>query len=243
MKKFILLIILSIFIMPSCIKHEGFGGKAKIVGKIKIEEYNYDFSILKESYYAQNEDVFIVFGDETKIGDKTDTHYDGTFSFEYLQKGKYSIYVYSDDKNGNSISGKIPIIYDVTINKRNEIVDIGELVIAKTTDENSGSSSVSGKVYVQDYNIDFTFIEEEYYAMDQDVYLIYGDEEFYMDDVETNYNGVYTFKNLPTGTYKVFAYSKDPTFTIPGGEYPVFIPFEISQANQHISLEDLIIIK
>ncbi|MBK9456483.1 MAG: hypothetical protein IPO24_13285 [Bacteroidetes bacterium] len=49
-----------------------------------------------QEYYSPDEKVFIVYGDNTAFDDEVSTAYDGTYKFEYLRKGLYTIYVYSD---------------------------------------------------------------------------------------------------------------------------------------------------
>ena len=74
-----------------------------------------------------------------------------------------------------------------------------------------GSSSISGKVYVKDYNSTFTVLQDEYYGQEIDVYILYGDDKSVGDRVRTSYDGTFEFKYLRKGTYHVFAYSKDST--------------------------------
>ncbi len=105
-----------------------------------------------------------------------------------------------------------------------------------------GTSSVSGKVYVKNYNASFTTLLGEYYAQEQRVYLIYGENDTHSDDVRTNYDGTFRFDNLRKGNYQVYVYSKDSTQTIASGYEPVIKTFEITANNQHIVLEDIIIL-
>ena len=44
-----------------------------------------------------------------------------------------------------------------------------------------GTNSITGKVYVRDYNENFTILEEQYTAKDEDVFIVYGDDEVYGD--------------------------------------------------------------
>ncbi len=89
-------IIILMFTFISCKKEEGTGGRYSIKGKIFIMDYNSTFSTLKGSFYAQNESVYIIYGDDATYGDNQKTNYDGTYEFKYLRKGKYTIYAYSD---------------------------------------------------------------------------------------------------------------------------------------------------
>ncbi len=72
-----------------------------------------------------------------------------------------------------------------------------------------GDSSVKGKILVKDYNSSFTSKNGEYDGADEDVYIIYGDDVSFGDRERASYNGMYEFKYLRPGKYKIYAYSKD----------------------------------
>ncbi|PLW92546.1 MAG: hypothetical protein C0592_10270 [Marinilabiliales bacterium] len=106
-----------------------------------------------------------------------------------------------------------------------------------------GNATITGKVYVLDYNMELTNKLDEYYGADIDVYLIYGDDLIYSEDFTTNYDGSYRFQNLRPGTYKVFAYSEDTTAGTEDYLFPVFQTVEIKKNNDEITVEDIIIVK
>lgn len=74
-----------------------------------------------------------------------------------------------------------------------------------------GTSSVRGKVYAKYYDKNFYALTDSAYAPDVDVYIIYGDDATFGERQRTNYDGVYEFRYLQTGNYKVYAYSRDST--------------------------------
>jgi len=74
-----------------------------------------------------------------------------------------------------------------------------------------GNSTITGKIWVKDYNSDFTIFNGEYAGADEDVYIIYGDDVSYGDKVKSGPDGVFEFKYLRPGKYKVYVYSKDRT--------------------------------
>lgn len=82
--------------VSSCSKDEGVGGKNTITGIIIKQDYTASTNQLFSSYPAQEERVYIVYGDKTYFEDETRTNYDGTFRFDYLYKGKYTVFVYSE---------------------------------------------------------------------------------------------------------------------------------------------------
>jgi hypothetical protein len=72
-----------------------------------------------------------------------------------------------------------------------------------------GNSSIKGKVWTTNYNSNFTVVNAEYPGADEDVYIIYGDEATYGDRIKAGPDGVFEFKYLRPGKYKVYVYSKD----------------------------------
>jgi hypothetical protein len=84
-----------------------------------------------DQYYATDEDVFIVYGDEDVYGDKVSTNYDGTFRFDYLREGNYKVFAYSEDSAGYPTKHMIPVIKNVKISGKNKSVSAGTLVILK----------------------------------------------------------------------------------------------------------------
>ncbi len=125
---FVLVVMLSVG-LSSCRKGPGPGGKAKITGKVYVEEYNATWSVLLNEYYGGDVDVFIVYGDNAVYNDKTSTHHDGTFEFTYLLPGDYTIYVYSKDNTGTSASGDLIVSKTVTITEKKEELVLSDFII------------------------------------------------------------------------------------------------------------------
>ncbi len=118
----------------ACEKGPGKGGTSKITGKVTIREYNRDFTIQKaEDYPGAKEDVFIIYGDDAVYGDKFETNYDGTYEFNYLREGSYTVYAYSKDstKNYDLTSELIPVIRQVEITGKNQTVEVSEIIVLK----------------------------------------------------------------------------------------------------------------
>ena len=121
----LLLIIFSI-ISFSCVKTEGQGGAAKIKGKVIKEDYN-SFGTFIASFPAQDEDVFIIYGNDNNIvSDNVKTRYDGTFEFKYLKKGSNKIFVYS--KCVTCAIGEDSVaVREIQINEKNEVVNLTDI--------------------------------------------------------------------------------------------------------------------
>ena len=88
--------ILGLIFLVGCSKEPGVGGKNSIEGVIIIEEYIDGTELFVVDYPAPEERVYIIYGDNAYYADETRTNYDGSFRFEYLYKGDYSIFVYSE---------------------------------------------------------------------------------------------------------------------------------------------------
>lgn len=117
-------------LVMGCSKVEGEGGLATIRGRVLVKEYNSTFTLLQDTYYAQDEDVFIIYGNNKVVGDRVRTTYDGWYEFTYLNPGVYQVYCYSKDSTLQTLA-KIPVIRDVLITGRKDIIELDEMVIFK----------------------------------------------------------------------------------------------------------------
>ena len=73
---------------------------------------------------AADEDVYIVYGDNTSPDDRVFTNPDGEFAFNWLRSGDYTIYVYSEDTANTSMPlPQIAFSSTVTIEDRDESVE------------------------------------------------------------------------------------------------------------------------
>lgn len=125
---FIFIILLSAFIYAGCSLGPGEGGTASITGRIKIMEYN-GSGILVNEYYAPDERVYIIYGDGTIQDDEVRTSYEGSYRFDFLRKGDYRIYSYSDCP---LCDGQTQAIFtEVSISKNGEEVTAAEITIDK----------------------------------------------------------------------------------------------------------------
>lgn len=92
------------------------------------------------------------------------------------------------------------------------------LFSCKKIEGEGGRSSIVGKVFMSDKSGNN---QGEYFIPDYRVYIIYGEEnDIYDEDMRTNYDGSFEFKNLREGNYKVYAYSE--VSSEPSGLKPVF---------------------
>jgi hypothetical protein len=128
MYKFFLSVLISSLLF-GCQKVPGEGGSSTIKGVVIEQLYNSLGNVIAE-YPAPDQNVFIIYGDKsTFYDDDKSTSYDGTFEFRYLQKGKYTIFVYEDCST--CFSGKKEIKTDVEITEKNQVIDLDTIFIKK----------------------------------------------------------------------------------------------------------------
>ena len=120
-----------ILFLFSCEKEEGIGGTSEIKGKVYAFDYNAELTVLRSEYYAPEEDVYIIYGDDEIYSDDFKTHFDGSYHFQYLRKGKYTIFAYSKDLSRTSPSGLINVKVEVEITGKNQTVEARDIVIIK----------------------------------------------------------------------------------------------------------------
>jgi hypothetical protein len=101
----------------SCKKGPGEGGRATITGSVYAYNYSNSFLLIDSSYIG-GQKVFIQYGDEQGVSDNADTDYKGKFSFPYLRKGDYTLYVYSKRLANNTLD--TAIVKKITITERTE---------------------------------------------------------------------------------------------------------------------------
>ena len=107
----------------SCKKNEGPGGSSSISGVVHVYRHDGAGNLLTE-YDAHEEDVYIIYGDgSTTHDDRVKTSYDGTFTFDYLEKGTYHLFAYTDSVASPSGKGIILNTIEITDKKSNIVMD------------------------------------------------------------------------------------------------------------------------
>jgi len=87
--------ILTLSVLSSCARVEGYGGKATIQGKVYGLDYNTNGNLVSEGYLGDTR-VFIAKHGSINYFDDIRTAYDGSFVFDYLQVGKYDLWSFGD---------------------------------------------------------------------------------------------------------------------------------------------------
>jgi len=123
--KIIFLSFVSCLLIFSCEKEPGKGGTSSITGKVKVYDINGVGDTIN-SYYGMDEDVFIVYGDnDNTYDDKFSCSFDGSYRFDYLTIGTYTLFAYSrcDTCNDGMTVSKKTI--EITANKsENPVSDL-----------------------------------------------------------------------------------------------------------------------
>ena len=112
----------------SCKKGPGQGGTSTIKGKIYAMNYN-GSGQLQGEYYAAEERVYLVFGDNDFYGLDTRTSYDGTYEFPYLLKGSYTVFAYSNCDTCDS--GTVEVKLETEVTENHSTVELPDIVIKK----------------------------------------------------------------------------------------------------------------
>lgn len=121
------IITISIFLV-TCKKVPGEGGLASITGKVYAKDYDINGFLVGEGYIA-DEKVYISYGDHTTIDNDVNTSYTGEFKFDFLQKGKYTLFVYS--KCDTCDLGTRAEIQTVEITGRKQEINLADFNIEK----------------------------------------------------------------------------------------------------------------
>ena len=80
-----------------------------------------------------------------------------------------------------------------------------------------GRATIQGKIWVENYNTLGAYpggvytLKAEFAGADEDVYIIYGDDVSYGNKVKSGPDGIFEFKYLRKGDYKIYVKSKDTT--------------------------------
>ena len=132
MKKHTLLCMAILVLIPlmmlSCKKEPGPGGKSTIYGKVLVKDYNSTFTVLEETYYAPQQWVYLVYGDDRDYGDRVQTGIDGSWEFKYMRPGTYKVYALSKDSTLQTMA-LLPVVQEVTVPSKKTEIEVPDIVI------------------------------------------------------------------------------------------------------------------
>lgn len=231
--KISLFFLVLVTVFSSCEVNEGVGGTATIKGTLSIHQYNDDFSTLVNSLAAADENVYIQYGNSETVSDDVETSYDGSFEFEYLYEGDYTLFYYSKDSL-NPLSPKKEVLVEVHLDKGAN-KDLGELTLLEVLDFDEGNATIKGSVYEV-----YPWTKDTLMATDLPVYIRYGTHQQYDDRIRTQEDGSFYFTNLIPGDYTIYVFSED----INGSKQQVAIDKMITIPDNEVeeyTLDDLFI--
>jgi hypothetical protein len=189
-----------------CNKDEGTGGSSSVEGYVYNIVYNDDnYSFLTDTFPAIGKTVYITYGNDNSVGDKTDAGIDGYFRFDYLRKGTYRIFAVSKDQWGGETAEV------QTVELGSGTTQAAPLYVRSGDCYNS--AMVKGRVLVKTYNKGFLVRingQEAVPATDIRVYIKNAGEDMSFDDVRTDDNGYFIFREIQTHkSYEVFVNTEE----------------------------------
>ena len=123
------LFVATVLLLSSCAKPEGEGGTSTISGKVFAQDYN-GSGVLQGEFFLADEDVFIIYGEgDNYYDDSYNTSFDGSYRFQYLRPGIYTVFVYSDCIA--CPSGTEALSQTVEISGNNEDIILDQFVVRR----------------------------------------------------------------------------------------------------------------
>lgn len=108
-------------------------GNASVTGRVFVINYLNSSSwpnlIVKDTAFAQEQEIYITYGKHNYYDDRIRTQYDGTFTFSQLIPGNYLIFLYSEDITG--ATQDIVIQREITIDSEFQEINLGDIYIEK----------------------------------------------------------------------------------------------------------------
>jgi len=122
------ILILWLFTLAACNKTEGEGGTSTIEGVVIKQNFSNAGQFINE-FPSPDEKVYIIYGEKDNIyNDEVRSHFDGRYRFDFLKKGKYQLFAYSECKP-DTCPNVVPVFVNVEITESNQIVNAPTLYI------------------------------------------------------------------------------------------------------------------
>lgn len=96
-------------------------GFASISGRILAINWTRYYVDIIDTTYAQERDVYLIYGDHKVFDQRYRTNYDGKYEFDNLIVGNYTMFVYSEDIYG--APQMHTILYKFKVNDQNQVLD------------------------------------------------------------------------------------------------------------------------
>jgi hypothetical protein len=119
----------ALLLLSGCTKEPGEGGKALIRGTILQQDINNNTGQpTGDPYPAQEQKVYIIYGDNDYFDDDIDTDPEGNYEFRWLRKGSYTLFVYSECPT--CAGGQEVKRVTVEIGDKKEVLEVPTITIA-----------------------------------------------------------------------------------------------------------------
>jgi len=127
LKKILGLLLVVVFSLSSCSHDEGYGGSATIKGKVYGLDFNSSGTLVGQGYIGGFK-VYISKHGNTNYFDRVDTAYDGSFTFKYLYKGTYDVWVFGDCDSCQW--DQIYVLKTITVGSKNAVVETEDFIVS-----------------------------------------------------------------------------------------------------------------
>lgn len=115
--------------LVSCNKEPGKGGTSSIEGKVYVYDINGAGDTINE-YYGKDEDVYIIYGSKDNVyDDKFACSFDGSYRFDYLTPGDYTLFAYS--RCDTCFDGTKVVTKQIQIQDKKTVYPVSDLYILK----------------------------------------------------------------------------------------------------------------
>ncbi len=111
-----------------CEQVPGEGGTSTLTGKVWARDLNNSGQLIAE-YYAPEERVYIIYGEDSFYHDDVRTDYQGRYAFRYLKKGRYTVFAYS--RCDTCAAGTQAVFLHADITRNGSVVELPDLIIYK----------------------------------------------------------------------------------------------------------------
>jgi hypothetical protein len=201
--KYFLFLFSILFLFGACNNGEGLGGSSSLEGYVyQIEHSDDNFSFQTDTFPAVKKDVYLIFGDGENdyFGDDVETDRGGRYRFDYLHKGSYTVYSYTEFGDGRKGAVAQKVRVDGGLNRADTLfIHTGKAY---------GTAMIKGRVFAEFY--DKSRKVDEGWAIDTDVYINREGEEMFFERIRVGNQGIFIFQKIPPGRYTVWVNSEDP---------------------------------
>ena len=198
------------FALSSC-QDEGFGGKCSIEGYVyNIVHHNKNFSFMTDTVPAAEYRVYILAGENGAVLDDIRTNHKGMYRIDYLRKGTYPVYAYSEYPNDIYEEEMV----EVKVGKGLNVAD----TIFVHTGKAYGTAVIMGSVYANYYHNGDKWGGAKPFD-DVRVYIKNLGEPTYFDDVRVGDLGIFAFEQILPGDYEICVVHKNEISEIPSAKY------------------------